>query len=245
MDEPSQSAKNLWELEVSGSSPSHSSSWSPARRPPTSHPNTRHYLEIQVTLMEELGAVPPTSHSWMAHLVEDMLWDVRTSLTKAVVTGLGKAVLFYGKCSLGEDLTTDEARDAAFLLTRVGLWVGKPSYLSANHMTIQEGRWVIAQTIMNCHIKVRGLGHTCVNLLTQQPFRFDHMRGSPMKDASGDGGSKCPSLPHDPLKGRNCNRHQERPKASISSVPITFPTLGFWEWQEFIIDSFLYVIQVW
>ena len=80
-----------------------------------------------MTLTEELGAVPLPSHSWMAPLVEDMLPDVRNSLTKVVVTGLGKGVLFYGRCSLGEGLTTDEARDAAFLLTRVGMWVGKPA----------------------------------------------------------------------------------------------------------------------
>ena len=90
--------------------------------------------------MEELGAVPPPSHSWMAPLVEDMLHDVRIGLTKAVVTGPGKAVLFYGRHSLGEGLTTDEARDATFLLTGVGTWVGKPAYLSANSMTIQEGQ---------------------------------------------------------------------------------------------------------
>ena len=47
-----------------------------------------------MTLTEELGAVLPPSHSWMAPLVEDMLCDVRTGLTKAVVTGPGRAVLF-------------------------------------------------------------------------------------------------------------------------------------------------------
>ena len=137
-DMPSQSTKDLQESEASGSSPSHSLSWSLAGRPPSSHPNTRHCLEIQVTLMEELGAVPPPSHSWMAPLVKDMLHDVRTDLTKVVVTGPGKAVLFYGRCSLGEGLTTDEARYATFLFTEAGTWVGKPAYLSANPMTIKE-----------------------------------------------------------------------------------------------------------
>ena len=55
-----------------------------------------------MTLTEELGAVPPPSHSWMAPLVEDMLCDIRTRLTKAVVTGPGGAVLFYGRHSMGE-----------------------------------------------------------------------------------------------------------------------------------------------
>ena len=76
MDMPSQSAKDLQESEASSSSHSHLPSWSPARRPPSSCPNTRHCLEIHVTLTEELGAVPLPSHSWMAPLVEDMLHEL-------------------------------------------------------------------------------------------------------------------------------------------------------------------------
>ena len=131
-DMPPQSAKDLWELEASDSSPSHSPSWSPARRLPSSHPNTKHCLEICVTLTEELGAVPPPSHSWMAPLMEDMLHDARTGLTKVVVIGPGRAVLFYGRHSMGEGLMADEARDAAFLLTGAGMWVGKLAYLTAD-----------------------------------------------------------------------------------------------------------------
>ena len=78
-----------------------------------------------MTLTEELGAIPPPSLSWTAPLVEDMLHDARTGLTKAVVTGPGKAVLFYRRHSMGEGLTADEARDTAFLLTGAGTWVGK------------------------------------------------------------------------------------------------------------------------
>ena len=72
----------------------------------------------------------------MAPLMEDMLHDARTGLTKAVVTGPGRAVLFYGGHSMGEGLITDEARDAAFLLTGAGMWVGKLAYLTADPMTI-------------------------------------------------------------------------------------------------------------
>ena len=72
-DVPSQSAKDLWEMEASGSSPSCSLSWSLARGPVSSHPNTKHCLEICVTLTKESGAVPLPSHSLMAPLVEDML----------------------------------------------------------------------------------------------------------------------------------------------------------------------------
>ena len=70
--------------------------------------------------MEEFGAIPPPTHSWMAPLVEDMLQDATTGLTKAVVTGPGRAVLFYGRHSMGEGLTADKTRDAAFLLTGAG-----------------------------------------------------------------------------------------------------------------------------
>ena len=139
-DVPSQSTKDLWELEALGSSPSCVPSWSLARRPLSSCPNMKHCLEIHVTLSEELGAVPPPSHSWTAPLVEDMLPDIKASLTEAVVTGPGKEVLFYGLCSVGEGLTADEARDATFLLTGAGIWIGKLAYLTAKSMTIQEGQ---------------------------------------------------------------------------------------------------------
>ena len=140
LDVPTQSAKDLWESEALGSSPSHSPYWSLARRLPSSHPNTKHCLEICVTLTEELGAVPAPSHSWMAPLVEDMLRDVRTRLTEAVVTGPGRAVLFCGRHSMGEGLTVDKARDAIFLFTGACMWVGKSAYLPADPMTIQEGQ---------------------------------------------------------------------------------------------------------
>ena len=123
-----------------GSSPSHLPSWYPARRLPSNHPNTTHCLEICVTLTEELGVVLPPSHSWMAPLMEDMLHDVRTGLTEAGVIGPGRAVLFYGRCSMGEGLTMDEARDATFLLMGACTWVGKMAYLDADPMIIQEGR---------------------------------------------------------------------------------------------------------
>ena len=100
-----------------------------------------------MTLTEELVAVPPPSHSWMAPLVEDMLHDARTGLTKAVVTGPGRTVLFYGRCSMGEGLTMDKAREASFLLTGAGTWVGKLAYLTADPITIQEGKRAIAQAI--------------------------------------------------------------------------------------------------
>ena len=103
-----------------------------------------------MTWTEELGAVPPPSHSWMAPLMEDMLHDARTGLTEVVVIGPGRAVLFYGRHSMGEGLMVDEARNTTFLLTQVGMWVGKLASLATDPMTIQEGRWAIAQAITDC-----------------------------------------------------------------------------------------------
>ena len=98
-------------------------------------------------LDRRIGGSTPTLSFLDGPLMEDMLHDARTRLTEAVVTGPGTAVLFYGRCSMGECLTVDEARDAAFLLTGAGTWVGKSAYLSADPMTIQEGRSTIAQLV--------------------------------------------------------------------------------------------------
>ena len=138
---PTQSAMDLWEPEEEDSSPSCSPSWSPAQRLLSSHLNMKCCLEIWVTLTKELEAITPCSHSWMAPLVEDMLCEARTGLTEAMVTGPGRVVLFYGRHSMGEGLMADEARDATFLLTGAGMWVGKLAYLTANPMTIEEGHY--------------------------------------------------------------------------------------------------------
>ena len=76
MEVPTQGMKDLWGPEEEDSSPSHLPSWAPTQRLPSSHPNVRYCLEIWVTLTEELGAIPPSSHSWKAPMVEDMLWEV-------------------------------------------------------------------------------------------------------------------------------------------------------------------------
>ena len=102
---------------------------------------------------------------------------------------------------MGEGLTADKARDDTFLLTGAGRWVGKLAYLTADPMTIQEGRRAIAQVVSNHQVKARGPGHPHVNPLAQQPFWFDPPRSSPLKDASGDGGSNCQPSPYWPSRG--------------------------------------------
>ena len=89
-----------------------------------------------MTLTKETGAAPPPPHAWMSPLVENMLCHGRTGLTEAVVMGPGRAVLFYGRQSLGEGLSLGEVRDATFTLTGVGTWVGKPAYLAADPLTL-------------------------------------------------------------------------------------------------------------
>ena len=118
-----------------------------------------------MTLTEETGVVPPLSHAWTTPLVEDMLCYARTGLTEAAVKCPGRAVLFYRRHSLGEGLSLVESRAST--------WVGKPAYLTADPLTIQEGWWEIAWAITGCQIKARGPGHPCVNPSTPQPFRFD------------------------------------------------------------------------
>ena len=166
---PSGGQKDPEEMGALGSAPSHLPSWSLSRKPSPGQPNTRHCLGIQVTLTEETGAAPPPPHAWMAPLVEDMLHYGRTGLTEAVVTGLGRAVLFYGRQSMGEGLSLGKVRDATFILTGAGTWVGKPAYLAANPLTIQESWWIIAQTVTECQIEERGLGQPCSHPSTPKP----------------------------------------------------------------------------
>ena len=67
-------------------------------------------------------------------------------------------------------------------------WVhglGNQPYLAADPMTVQEGWRAIAQAVTDWQVKARGPGHPCVNLPTQQPFRFGHPRDSPLKDTWG------------------------------------------------------------
>ena len=167
VDMPSQNAKELWEPEASDSSPSNLPSWSPAWRLLSSGPNTKYCLEICVTLMEELRAVPPPSHSWIATLVEHILWNARTGLTKTVMIGPGRPVLFYRRCSMGKVLTTDESRDAAFLPHRswyVGRNIGLPCCRSNDDSRGKKGH-------CSRHIKLssEGKGPGCphVNPLAQ------------------------------------------------------------------------------
>ena len=93
---------------------------------------------------------------------------------------------------MGEGLKADKARDATFLLTGAGTLVGKSAYLTADPMTLQEGKRPITQAVSDHRVKARGPGCPRVNLPAQQPFRFNTYRASPSGDIlasySSDGG---------------------------------------------------------
>ena len=91
-------------------------------------------------------------------MIEDMLQETRAGLTEAVVVGPGKAILFYRRHSLGQGLKADEARDATFLLTGAGAWVGKLACLTTDPMTLQEGKRAIAHAVSDHGVKARGPG---------------------------------------------------------------------------------------
>ena len=156
-----------------------------------------------------------------------MLHEARTGLTEAVVTGPGRAVLFYGRHSMGEGLMADEARDAAFLLTGAGTWMGKSAYLTTDSLTIHKGRRAIAQAVLDNRVKARGPGHPRVNLLAQQPFQFSALRNSHMKDMLGDGGSDYPPSPCRPSRGHKHNRRQRDQRPQSPRFPSSSPDCGF------------------
>ena len=207
-EEPAQRAADRWEMEEEDSSPHNLPTWSPVPRLPTGHLNTNYCLSIQVTLTDELGDVPPPSHSWTTPVIEDILRETRAGLTEAVVVGPGKAILFYGRCSLGEGLKVDEARDAAFLLTGAGAWVGKSAYLTSDPMTLQEGKRAIARAVLDHGVKARELGHPWVNPPAQLPFRFNTSRASPPGDQSAHEVPKDRQTPQWPPQGHGCNRRR-------------------------------------
>ena len=121
MEKPAQGVADLWEMKEEESYPLCSPMWSPVQRLLLGCLNAKHCLEIQVTLTDELGDVPPPPHSRTPLVIEDMLWEARAGLTEAVVIGPSRVILFYRRHLMGEGLKADEARDATFLLTGVTL----------------------------------------------------------------------------------------------------------------------------
>ena len=159
-----------------GSAPSCFPSWSPARKPAPDWPETWYCLKIQVVSTEDDRAIPPSSHTWQAPIVED---EGRTGLTEAIVTGPGWAVLFYGCHSLGEGLSLGEARDALFTLSGIIAWVGKEAQISTKPISLGDGRQLITQAITEGHIKPREPGCPWSIPPASMPFNFGNHDMSP------------------------------------------------------------------
>ena len=94
-------------------------------------------------------------------------------------------------------------------------------------MTIQEDKRAIAQAISDCWLKATGPGCPCVNLPAQQPFQFNPLRSSPLKDASGDCSSDYPPSPHQPSRGQEHNRHQRDQRPQSPQFPSPSPECEF------------------
>ena len=77
------------------------------------------------------------------------------------------------------------------------------AYLTANPMTLQEGKRAITQAVLDHRVKA---GHPRVNLLASQPFRFNTSRTSPPGDTLAHYGSDEGKTPRQPSRGRGHNR---------------------------------------
>ena len=126
-----------------------------------------------------------------------------------------------------EGLRADGARDATFLITGAGTWVGKLAYLTADPMTIHEGRRAIAQAISDNRVKARGPRHPCVNLLAHQPFHFNPLRNFPPKDMLRDDSSNYPPSPHRPSRGCKCNSQWGDHRPQLPRFPLPSLDHGF------------------
>ena len=135
---PPTSWKGPEERVMSKGTPSHSPSQSLVRKLMPDCCETQYCLGIQVIPTEEGGATPPPPHAWQAPVVEDMLFDGRSGLTKAIVMCPSQAILFYGRWSLGEGLSLGKAMDAVFTLSGAISWVGKQAQLNACR---KAGNW--------------------------------------------------------------------------------------------------------
>ena len=162
-----------------GSAPSHSPSQSTARTPAPDWPETQYCLGIQVVPTEDDKVTPPLSHAWQAPIVEDMVCEGRTGLTEAVVTGAGRAVLFYGGHLLGEGLNLGEVKQTMFTLSGIIAWLGKQAQRSTKPISLTNGWWLITQAITKGHIIPRGPGHPRSIPPASTPFNFRNQDTSP------------------------------------------------------------------
>ena len=110
-----------------------------------------------------------------------MVHEGRTGLTEAILTGPGRAVLFYGCHSLGA-LDLGEVRDSTFTLPRIIAWVGKQAQISTKPVCLGDGRQLIAQAITKGHIEPGGPGCPWSIPLACTPLNFCNQDMSPQPE---------------------------------------------------------------
>ena len=216
------------------------------------HPETKYCLEIQVTPTEEGGTTPPPPHAWQASVVKDMVWDGKSGLTEAVVTGPGWAILIYGWQLLGEGLSLSEICDTMFMLSGAIGWVGKQAQLNAKLVCLGEGQWLIAQAITERCIKPRG--PRCPHSIppVSSSFTFCNQDQSPARPSTAT--EWWEMLRHEPRPsyqewGWVSQKSWDQGKGwweIWAAPPIAFTLTGsqVWEWLKFSINFLISVIKV-
>ena len=120
----------------------------------------------------------------------------------------------------------DKARDAVFLITGDGTWVGKPAYLTTDPTMLPEGKRAITHAISDQRVKARGPGCPRVNLPAQQPFRFNISRTSPPGDPPTQVEPEG-STPRRPFRDQGHNRRRRDQRPRMPRIPSLSPDRGF------------------
>ena len=169
------------ETEASCSIPSHSPSQFPARRlqPATLRLSIVWKSKLPWPKREELPHLP---HAWQVSMVEDMFHDSKAGLTEVILMGLGCAVLFYERQSLGEGLSLGEAWDIMFPLSGGSVGLASMLSLMLMHYTCGEGWQLITQAMTKWCAQARRPGHPHSCLSASLLFRFCSYDGPPWEE---------------------------------------------------------------
>ena len=120
---------------------------------------TCYCTHIRMTLGEGRGDHPP-SHAWSGSLIVDTLQEAcpRDRIIQAIVLSLGRAILFFGRCSRNEGLLYWKVKDIELGLRGSLNWAGKPAQIEETINTMQEGHQAIAEAVVEKKTKARGAG---------------------------------------------------------------------------------------
>ena len=238
--------------EAFGNAPSHSPSQSLARKPTPDWPKTWYCLEIQVILTKDGGTPPPPPHAWHVPVVEEMVWDGKSGLTEAAVTGPSQAILFYGWWLL-EGLSLGKVQDAAFMLLGAIGWVGKQPQLNTNLVSLGEGWQLTTQTITEGCITPRRPGCPCSIHLHQHHstsiIRTSLYRQKGSKLLLNNG--RYLGMTLGPAT-RTWAKHQTKTEAKagkncgqLHHITFALARSWIWKWLKFSINFLISVIKVW